>query len=290
MKGIYSALLVPFDKDGKIMEDGLRQVIRHNIEKMKIDGLYVGGSTGENFLISTEEKKLIFKITAEEALDKIHLIAQVGSLNLQESVELGKYATGLGYKCLSAVTPFYYKFSFEDIKNYYQKIITETGNNMLVYSIPMLSGVTMNETQIGELLSIKKVIGIKFTSNDFFLLERVRKAFPDKIIFNGFDELLIFGSALGVDGAIGSTYNVTGPRARAIYENTLAGNMGEARKLQHIQNDVIAGLLDIGLFQGLKELLKLEGIDAGYCREPMPKYNDNQLKRIKELHKKYFCN
>ena len=92
---------------------------------MKIDGLYVGGSTGENFLISTEEKKRIFEIAAEEASDKIHLIAQVGSLNLKESVEVGQYATELGYKCLSAVTPFYYKFSFEDIKLYYKRIIEE---------------------------------------------------------------------------------------------------------------------------------------------------------------------
>ena len=66
---------------------------------------------------------------------------------------------------------------------------------MLVYCIPMLSGVNMSANQIGELFSMDKVVGIKFTSNDFFLLERVRKAFPEKIIFNGFDELLIFGSA-----------------------------------------------------------------------------------------------
>ncbi len=49
MKGIYSALLVSFDKDGNINEKGLREIIRHNIDVCKIDGLYVGGSTGENF-------------------------------------------------------------------------------------------------------------------------------------------------------------------------------------------------------------------------------------------------
>ena len=61
MKGIYSALMVPYNEDGSINEKGLREIIRYNIDKMKVDGLYVGGSTGENFLISTEEKKRIFK-------------------------------------------------------------------------------------------------------------------------------------------------------------------------------------------------------------------------------------
>ncbi len=289
MKGIYSALLVPYDENGKIMENELRQIINYNIDKMHVDGLYVGGSTGENFLISTEEKKIIFKIAAEEALNKIHMIAQVGSLNLKEAIELGQYVTDLGYKCLSSVTPFYYKFSFTDIKSYYKKIIEETNNNMLVYSIPMLSGVNMSEGQIGDLFNMEKVIGIKYTSSDFFLLERIRKSFPNKLIFNGFDELLIFGSVLGVDGAIGSTYNVTAPRAKAIYVNTLAGNIEEARKLQHLQNDIISKLLDIGLFQGLKELLKLEGVNAGYCREPMPKYSEDQLRKIKQLHSEYFA-
>ena len=103
MKGIYSALMVPYNEDGSINEKGLREIIRYNIDKMKVDGLYVGGSTGENFLISTEEKKRIFEITIDEAKDTVNLIAQVGSTNLYEAVDLAKYVTNLGYKCLSAL-------------------------------------------------------------------------------------------------------------------------------------------------------------------------------------------
>ena len=43
--------------------------------------------------------------------DDVNLIAQIGSLDLNEAIELGKYATELGYDALSAVTPFYYPFS-----------------------------------------------------------------------------------------------------------------------------------------------------------------------------------
>ena len=43
LKGIFSALLVSFNEDDTINEKGLRQIIRHNIDKMKVDGLYVGG-------------------------------------------------------------------------------------------------------------------------------------------------------------------------------------------------------------------------------------------------------
>ena len=86
MKGIYSALLVSFDKEGNINEKGLRQIIRHNIDVCKVDGLYVGGSTGENFMLSTDEKKRIFEIAKDEVKEEIKLIAQVGSINVYESL------------------------------------------------------------------------------------------------------------------------------------------------------------------------------------------------------------
>ena len=87
MKGIYSALMVPYNEDGSINEKGLREVVRYNIDKMKVDGLYVGGSTGENFMISTEEKKRVFEIAIDEAKDAVNLIAQVGRIHLNEAVE-----------------------------------------------------------------------------------------------------------------------------------------------------------------------------------------------------------
>lgn len=62
MKGLYSALLVPFDKEGNILESGLRQIVRQNIDVQGIDGLYINGSSGENFLINKEQKSEYSKL------------------------------------------------------------------------------------------------------------------------------------------------------------------------------------------------------------------------------------
>ncbi len=61
MKGIYSALLVSFDKEGNINEKGLRQIIRHNIDVCKVDGLYVGGSTGKTSCFQLMKRKEYLK-------------------------------------------------------------------------------------------------------------------------------------------------------------------------------------------------------------------------------------
>ena len=287
MRGIFSALLVSYNEDGSINEKGVRQIIRHNIDNMKVDGLYVGGSTGENFMLSTEEKKQIFEIAKDEAKNEIKLIAQVGSINVYESVELAKFATELGYDAISAVTPFYYKFSFNEIKDYYNTIINSVDNRLIIYSIPFLTGVDMSVEQFGELFENEKIIGVKFTAADFYLLERLRKAYPNHLIYAGFDEMMLPATVLGVDGAIGSTFNVNGIRARQIFDLAKEGKIEEAREIQHVTNDLISAILSNGLYATLKELLKLSGVDAGYCRKPMALTTDAQVEEAKNIFDKY---
>ena len=286
--GIYSALLTSFDKNGDINEKGIRQLVRHNIDVCKVDGLYVGGSTGENFLLSTAEKEQIFKIVKDEAKDQCQLIAQVGSLNIKESVELAKLATDLGYDSLSAVTPFYYKFSFNEIKDYYNTITKDVDNQMVVYFIPFLTGVNISVDQFKELFENEKITGVKFTAGDFYLLERFRKAFPDKVLFAGFDEMMLPATVLGVDGAIGSTFNLNGVRAREIFESARSGNIAKALEVQHVTNDFISDVLANGLYGTLKIGLQEAGVEAGYCRKPMGDYSDEMIVRAKEIYHKYF--
>ncbi|WP_016911818.1 N-acetylneuraminate lyase [Mammaliicoccus vitulinus] len=287
MKGLYSALLVPFDEEGNILESGLRQIIRQNIEEQKIDGLYVNGSSGENFLMNTVQKKKVFEIVKDEAGNEIKLIAQVGALDLKEAIELGQYATELGYDALSAVTPFYYPFNFEEIKYYYDAIIEATGNDMIIYSIPALTGVNLSIQQFDELFKNEKVIGIKYTAADFFLLERIRKAFPDKLILSGFDEMLIQAAVSGVDGAIGSTYNINGRRARQIFNLAKEGNIQEAYERQHETNDIIEQVLALGIYPTLKAVLSTKGIEAGSVKRPLAPLDDDSLEKVKELVSKY---
>src|SRR5690625_204128 len=283
MKGLYSALLVPYDENGQIKEQGLREIVNQNIEDQQVDGLYVNGSSGENFMLSTEQKKTIFRIVQEENNGRVKLIAQVGSVNLDEAVELGKYATERGYDSLSAVTPFYYQFSFPEIKSYYETIIEETNNNMIIYAIPALTGVTIDMSQFDELFQNEKIIGVKYTDGNFFTLERLRKRFPDKLIFSGFDEMLIYGLISGVDGAIGSTFNVNGKRAKEIMSLVEQGKVTEAYEVQHTTNDLIEQILNLGLYQTLKEILNQKGIDAGTCKKPMSEFDPDKIGEVKKL-------
>lgn len=287
LKGLYAALLVPFDENGQVKEEGLKQIAKNAIEVEQLDGLYVNGSSGENFLISKEQKKQIFKVVKEAVGNDVKLIAQVGSLDLNEAIELGKYATNLGYDALSAVTPFYYPFSFEEIKQYYFDIIEATQNKMIIYAIPDLTGVNISINQFEELFNNEKIVGVKYIAPNFFLLERIRKAFPDKLILSGFDEMLVQAVISGVDGAIGSTYNVNGRRARQIYDLAREGKVEEAYKIQHDTNNIIETVLSMGIYPTLKEILKTRGIDGGVPKRPFSPFNEANRKELNQLIETY---
>ena len=95
------------------------------------------------------------------------MIAQVGSLDLKEAIELGKYATELGYDAISAVTPFYYPFSFEEIRDYYFDLIDATQNDLIIYAIPDLTGVNISIDQFESLFNHERIIGVKYTAPNF---------------------------------------------------------------------------------------------------------------------------
>lgn len=286
-KGLYAALLVPFDEQGQVLEEGLKQIARNAIETEGMDGLYVNGSSGENFLISKEQKKQIFKVAKEAVSDDVKLIAQIGALDMNEAIELGKYATELGYDAISAVTPFYYPFSFDEIKEYYFKLIEETQNNFIIYANPGSTGVNITNEQFDELFTHDKIIGVKYTAPDFFLLERLRHTYPDKLIFSGFDEMLIQAAVTGVDGAIGSTYNINGKRARQIFELVQQGQVHEALRIQNETNDIISTVLELGIYPALKEILGSRGIESGMPKRPLKPLSDDKRERLNKLIQQY---
>jgi N-acetylneuraminate lyase len=210
---------------------------------MGVNGFYVTGSTGEAFLLSTEERKEVMDIVKATAPDKV-LIAHVGSVSEATAIELGEYAKKLNYDMVSSVSPFYYKFSFKEIKDYYCNIADASGLPMLVYHIPAFSGVNMGINEMSQFLLDDRFIGIKFTSNDFFTLEQAKAAFPDKLVYNGYDEMIMSGLAMGADGAIGSTYNFMADKFVKIYNLMKENKIEEAREIQNSANKIITVKID----------------------------------------------
>ena len=240
LKGIYTALLTPFTRDNKINEKELARLVRYNLA-LGANGFYVCGSTAEALMLSAEERMEIMSIVKDNAKDA-NLIAHIGSLNERDAHRLALHAKELSYDLISSVAPFYYKFSFSEIKDYYVRLAENSGMKMLVYHFPAFSGVAMGANEISTFLADDRFAGIKFTSNDFFALEQCKSKFPDKLVFNGYDEMFLSGIAMGADGGIGSTYNFMADKFVLIRKLFLEGKIEEAKQVQNEANRIISVL------------------------------------------------
>jgi len=254
--------------------------VKYNID-MGVKGFYVGGSTAEAFLLSTDERKQIMDVVKSTA-PAAALIAHIGSIDERAATELALHAKRTGYDIISSVAPFYYKFSFEEIKNYYYRLADAAELPMLVYHFPAFSGVNMGMNEMKYFLSDDRFIGIKYTSNDFFTMEQCKSNFPDKIVYNGFDEMFLAGLSMGADGGIGSTYNFMANKFVEIKRLFESGDIKAAQKIQKEANHIITVLCQIGVMQAEKEVLNQLGFDFGVCRHPFGEPTAKQKDMIKK--------
>lgn len=284
LRGVMPALLTPFDAQQNIDRASLRRLVRFNIEQ-GVDGVYVGGSTGEAFVQSLSEREEVLEIVAEEAKGKITLIAHVGCVSTAESQQLAVAAKRYGFDAVSAVTPFYYPFSFEEHCDHYRAIIDSAdGIPMVVYNIPALSGVKLTLEQINQLVTLPGVGALKQTSGDLYQMEQIRRAHPELVLYNGYDEIFASGLLAGADGGIGSTYNIMPWRYLGIVQALKEGDTAKAQQLQHECNKVIDLLVKVGVFRGLKTVLHyMDVLSVPLCRKPFAPVEDKFQAELKAL-------
>lgn len=278
-KGIFVALLTPFDDKGKISEKALEALIEMNLRK-GVTGFYVGGSTAEAFLMTLEERKQLLELTQAIINGRATVIAHIGCIATDQAIELGEHAALQQVDAVSSVAPFYYKFSFEEIRQYYFNIVDQVDQPMLLYNFPAFSGVSLTEEMMDVFLQDDRFWGVKHTSNDFFALERFKTKHPDKMFYNGFDEMFLSGMAMGADGGIGSTYNFMSEKFVKMFELCCSDRFDEARSVQAEVNQIVKSLLQVGVFAGEKAVLELMGIPVGKCRRPFHSATAEQKKYL----------
>ena len=280
IKGMIPAFITPFAEDGSLNVDAARKHAARLVE-MGADALYVGGSSGEMILLSVAERKALLEAVVAAVPAGFPIIAHIGAANPLDAYELARHAESVGVAAISSVTPFYYKYSFAEIKAYYEKIGSIVKTPMIIYNIPTLSGSTLSLNQLFELMSIESVAGMKFTCSDYYSFERLRRAFPDKLLFNGSDEMVCSGLAMGADGGIGTNYNTMIGKFAELYRRFKAGDMAGALAMQNEINDVIAEMFKYNLLPAVKYLVAECGCDCGKCRDPFIDLTDAEKAALK---------
>jgi len=134
-KGVYTALITPFNKDGSIDVEALKDLVEFQIEE-GISGLVPVGTTGESPTVSHEENVKVVQIVVEQAKKRVPVIAGTGSNCTSEAIVMTKAAYQIGADATLQVAPYYNKPSAEGFYRHFTTIADEGGLPVMVYNIP----------------------------------------------------------------------------------------------------------------------------------------------------------
>ena len=269
-QGIIPAFYACYDEKGDINPEGVRAMTRWFIEN-GVNGLYVGGSSGECIYHSKEERKIVLENVMAEAKGKITIIAHVACNNTADSQELARHAESLGVDAIASIPPIYFKLPPYAIAKYWNDMSAAAPNtDFIIYNIPQLAGVSLSVPLLKQMLENPKVIGVKNSSMPTQDIQMW--ADEGAIVFNGPDEQLISGLVMGAAGGIGGTYGAMPQLYVELYRCVKAGEMAKALEIQNDCCRIIYKLCSGhgNMYGMIKEALRRMGCpDCGSVRAPL---------------------
>ena len=280
-EGIIPAFYVCYDKHGAIDPDAARALTRWFIEK-GVNGLYVGGSSGECIYQGVAERKLLLEAVMEEARGKLTVIAHVACNNTADSRELAAHAESLGVDAIAAIPPIYFKLPPHAIAKYWNDISDAAPNtDFVIYNIPQLAGVSLTVPLLQEMLKNPRVIGVK---NSSMPVQDIQMWLDEgAFVFNGPDEQLISGLVMGAGGGIGGTYGAMPELYVKLYQLVKQGDLQTARAIQNECCRIIYKMCSChgNMYAVIKEILRRTGgPDIGSVRAPLAELVESDLPKV----------
>ncbi|MDF2651852.1 MAG: N-acetylneuraminate lyase [Paenibacillus sp.] len=286
--GIFTALLTPMYENGMIDFESLARLVEHQIGQ-GIHGFYVGGSTGEGFILTSDEREQILETVVQLVAGRVTIIAHVGCISTLESIRLAKHAQKQGVDAVSAVVPFYYKVTIEEIRQHYEAIMAAVSLPMIIYHFPGATGVSLSMEFYEQMSRNPQCIGVKFTSINLFEMQQIRaRCGSEFLIFNGHDEVYMGGTFAGADGAIGSTFNMMPGLFAQMHKMIAVEEQPHIPTLQSMQseaNEVIANMIQFDVIPYEKYILYLQGVIASWAvRQPLKRFTEEERERIEAFY------
>jgi 4-hydroxy-2-oxoglutarate aldolase len=271
ISGIFPALTTPYEADGSVSLSGLRQnIARYN--QTAIAGFVVLGSTGESVLLGREEADSILVAAKETSIDEKVLIAGTGAESTVETIARTKRAASLGYQVALVKTPYYYKPAYraETYIQYYRAVADASPIPILLYSVPIFTGITLETPEILELSRHSNILGIKDSSGVIQRVAEVVGSAPATFhVLTGGAAVVYPALSVGARGAILALADAFPEKCAELYHLVQSGQHDRARTLQLLLALASKRILSEGSIAGLKYAMDLRGYRGGLPRLPL---------------------
>ena len=285
ISGIFPALTTPYGDDGLVsIEKFKANLSRYN--QTEIAGSVVLGSTGESVLLSREESESLLVAAQEGQAPGKLLIAGTGAESTAETIARTKRAAALGYTVALVKTPYYYKpvYRPEVYLRHYRSVADASPIPILLYSVPIFTGITLETPEILALAGHPNIVGIKDSSGVIQRVVEVAGAAPKEFrVLTGGAAVVYPALCAGARGAILALASALPEKCAEVYRLWKAGQHDRASALQQrlaVASKTIASENGIA---GLKHAMDLRGYSGGLPRPPLLPLAEDKKQQINKV-------
>ncbi len=279
LKGILSAILTPFNRtDGRVDEGAYAALVKSQAAA-GIHGVVASGSTGEHPSLTLAERKRLYEIAFEAAAGKTNVIAQVGSNNVRDALELTRHAKAIGVDQMLVVTPYFDRLKFDDVRRFLGKVVAIAGGPIIYYDTPNITGLDLSEDQMVTLRREGLASHIKDSPQNYTRTMRMMSNPDAPTVLAGCDPALLAVLAHGAPGTIIGASTFVPELCVELYEAV------SVKRDLPLSLDVWSRLwpiLNFMLLNGYVALAKagsaFRGLDLGEPRDPIAPASE-ELKR-----------
>ncbi|WP_127557886.1 dihydrodipicolinate synthase family protein [Nioella ostreopsis] len=283
-EGIYTPVVTPFHDDYSVNWDALADMI-DSLIAAGVHGLISGGSTGENYAQTVEERLEIARFTHDRMKGRLPLVVGTGAMLTADSVALASGAKDMGADAILLASPPYAVPTDRENALNALAIDKAAGLPVMLYNYPGRTGTMMGEDFLDRVGRSRNFCGIKESSGDINRVHLLARDYPHIQLGCGMDdqalEFFAWGSRFWVCG--GSNFL---PAEHIALYNACAveGNFDKGRRIMSAMMPLMRVLEQGGKFiQTIKYGVDLNGITTGPMRPPLKGLNKDDKRALEQV-------
>ena len=285
MEGICLPLTTCFDDNEDLDLVGLTANIRR-YNHSGILGYVVLGSTGERVNLDEEEYLRVVETARAQTPSSMTFIVGAGQQSTRGTINEIRAAANAGADAILVLTPYFYRSAITQDKliTYYNRVADSSSIPVLLYSMPVLTGIKIQPETIASLAHHPNIIGVKDSSNDIEGFQQTVELCPkDFAVLTGNGTVLFDALRSGATGGILAVGCAVPEVCVEIFQLFQQGEIERAEQLQSKLTPFAAAVTTRFGIGGLKAALHKSGYVGGVVRTPLAVPNEEQCTEILEL-------
>ena len=266
---VITAMITPFHEDGSVNYEAFRELAEKYTAQGS--GILVAATTGEGAVMTEDEKLKLFKIAADALTDKTLVMANVGTNNTAQTIDLIKRTEGLGVDALLCIVPYYNKPNQDGCYAHFAAIAKSTKLPIFIYNVPGRTGGKIEAPTLCRLAhDFPNIIGLKDASGDLDYAGYVAANAPAGFhLYSGDDNLTLPIVAVGGEGVVSVASHVICKEMSEMIQAHKDGDVKKAAAMHQKYLPFMKGIFCTVSPVPIKTMVNMLGFPAGPLRLPL---------------------